>query len=143
MCIRDRELAKQGKVQVYWYHDFLGQLVEEYTSISVAGTHGKTTTTGMISHVMAEVAPTGFLIGDGTGAVSYTHLTLQEVCPAMSLIQAAFYAKHHEAHHYYTIAQCMQEHDVCYETARTSMAVSYTHLYISFLSTFLTAVDHG
>lgn len=61
------ELAKQGKVQVYWYHDFLGQLVEEYTSISVAGTHGKTTTTGMISHVMAEVAPTGFLIGDGTG----------------------------------------------------------------------------
>lgn len=61
------ELAKQGKAQVYWYHDFLGQLVEEYTSISVAGTHGKTTTTGMISHVMAEVAPTGFLIGDGTG----------------------------------------------------------------------------
>ena len=61
------ELAKEGKVTTYWYHDFLGQLVDEYTSISVAGTHGKTTTTGMISHVMAEVAPTGFLIGDGTG----------------------------------------------------------------------------
>lgn len=53
--------------------------------------------------------------------LTYDAQTLQEVCPAMSLIQAAFYAKHHEAHHYYTIAQCMQEHDVCYETARTSM----------------------
>ncbi len=64
---RAQELAKEGKVQVYWYHDFLGQLVDEYTSISVAGTHGKTTTTGMVSHVMEMVAPTGFLIGDGTG----------------------------------------------------------------------------
>ncbi len=61
------ELSKEGKVKVYWYHDFLGQLVDEYKSISVAGTHGKTTTTGMISHVMEMVAPTGFLIGDGTG----------------------------------------------------------------------------
>ncbi|MEG1474921.1 MAG: UDP-N-acetylmuramate--L-alanine ligase [Longicatena sp.] len=54
-------------VKTYWYHDFLGRLVEEYTSISVAGTHGKTTTTGMLSHVMSLVAPTGYLIGDGTG----------------------------------------------------------------------------
>ena len=64
---RAMELAKEGKVTIYWYHDFLGKLVQEYTSISVAGTHGKTTTTGMVSHVMDKVAPTGFLIGDGTG----------------------------------------------------------------------------
>lgn len=66
------ELAKQGKVQVYWYHDFLGQLVEEYTSISVAGTHGKTTTTGMISHVMAEVAQ-----------LIFDWLMVQEICRMM------------------------------------------------------------
>ena len=28
---------------------------------------GKTTTTGMLSHVMSLASPTGFLIGDGTG----------------------------------------------------------------------------
>lgn len=54
-------------VKTYWYHEFLGQLVKEYTSVSVAGTHGKTTTTGMLSHVMSLAAPTGYLIGDGTG----------------------------------------------------------------------------
>ena len=39
-------------------------MIEEYTSVSVAGTHGKTTTTGMVSHMMSLVAPTGYLIGD-------------------------------------------------------------------------------
>lgn len=60
-------LKQDNKAQVYWYHEFLGALVQEYTSVSVAGTHGKTTTTGMLSHVMSLVAPTGYLIGDGTG----------------------------------------------------------------------------
>lgn len=60
-------LKEAKKAVVYWYHEFLGQLIQEYTSISVAGTHGKTTTTGMLSHVMSLQAPTGFLIGDGTG----------------------------------------------------------------------------
>lgn len=72
--------AKQMKnVTCYYYHEFLGKLVEEYTSISVAGTHGKTTTTGMLSHVVAKIAPTGYLIGDGTGMmpVNGTHFVLE------------------------------------------------------------------
>ncbi|MGX8852332.1 UDP-N-acetylmuramate--L-alanine ligase [Amedibacillus sp. YH-ame10] len=62
-----QEALANPSVTTYWYHEFLGKLVEEYTSVSVAGTHGKTTTTGMVSHVMSLVAPTGYLIGDGTG----------------------------------------------------------------------------
>lgn len=54
-------------VKTYWYNEFLGELLTHYTSISVAGTHGKTTTTGMLSHVLSHVSPTGFLIGDGHG----------------------------------------------------------------------------
>lgn len=54
-------------VKTYWYNEFLGELLTHYNSISVAGTHGKTTTTGMISHVLSHVDPTGFLIGDGHG----------------------------------------------------------------------------
>ena len=64
------EVAKalsMDSVTTYWYHDFLGKLIKDYISISVAGTHGKTTTTGMLSHVMSLAAPTGYLIGDGTG----------------------------------------------------------------------------
>lgn len=53
-------------VTTYTYKAFLAKLLEEYTSISVVGTHGKTTTTGMLSHVL-EPLKRGYLIGDGSG----------------------------------------------------------------------------
>ncbi len=49
------------------YHKFLGQLIDGYTSIAVTGSHGKTSTTGLLSHVLEELRPTSYLIGDGTG----------------------------------------------------------------------------
>ncbi len=49
------------------YHEFLGEFLRSYRLISVAGSHGKTTTTGLLSSVMKEFGKTGWLIGDGTG----------------------------------------------------------------------------
>jgi UDP-N-acetylmuramate--alanine ligase len=49
------------------YHEFLGEFLKNYHLISIAGSHGKTTTTGMISGVMNRFEKTGYLIGDGTG----------------------------------------------------------------------------
>lgn len=49
------------------YHEFLGEFLKNYHLISIAGSHGKTTTTGMLSTVMSKFAKTGYLIGDGTG----------------------------------------------------------------------------
>lgn len=49
------------------YHEFLGKFLKNYHLISIAGSHGKTTTTGMISSVMNLYKKTGYLIGDGTG----------------------------------------------------------------------------
>ncbi len=54
-------------VTTYTYPQFLGHLVDQYHSICVCGTHGKTGTTGMLAHVLSKVSPTGYLIGDGTG----------------------------------------------------------------------------
>ncbi len=34
------------------YHEFLGKLIEGYTSIGVAGAHGKASTTGLLSRVV-------------------------------------------------------------------------------------------
>jgi UDP-N-acetylmuramate--alanine ligase len=59
--------ARQKGARGIRYHDFLGKLQEEYTSIAIAGTHGKTTTTGLLSHVLRLNYPTSYLIGDGTG----------------------------------------------------------------------------
>src|SRR5699024_115805 len=59
--------AKRMGVPFYWYHDFLGEWLKQYTSIAVTGAHGKTSTTGLLAHVFDHAYPISYLIGDGTG----------------------------------------------------------------------------
>ncbi|GAB2026349.1 UDP-N-acetylmuramate--L-alanine ligase [Lactovum odontotermitis] len=49
------------------YHQFLGEFMQNFISIGVAGAHGKTSTTGMLSHILSNLEDTSYLIGDGTG----------------------------------------------------------------------------
>ncbi|MGL6300042.1 UDP-N-acetylmuramate--L-alanine ligase [Streptococcus iniae] len=49
------------------YHEFLGDFMKQFTSLGVAGAHGKTSTTGLLSHVLRNITDTSYLIGDGTG----------------------------------------------------------------------------
>lgn len=60
--------ACQAK-QIAWqsYPDTVEEVVKMHTSIGVSGTHGKTSTTGLLAHVLGEAAPTSYLIGDGEG----------------------------------------------------------------------------
>ncbi|MCM3091960.1 MULTISPECIES: UDP-N-acetylmuramate--L-alanine ligase [unclassified Cytobacillus] len=60
------EAMKLG-LPVVRYHRFLGDFMKNFTSIAVTGAHGKTSTTGLLAHVMRGAKPTSFLIGDGTG----------------------------------------------------------------------------
>ncbi|MDM7863333.1 UDP-N-acetylmuramate--L-alanine ligase [Staphylococcus borealis] len=59
--------AHDLKLDMIRYHDFLGHVIDQYTSVAVTGAHGKTSTTGLLSHVMNGDKKTSFLIGDGTG----------------------------------------------------------------------------
>ncbi|WP_181349911.1 UDP-N-acetylmuramate--L-alanine ligase [Thalassobacillus sp. CUG 92003] len=59
--------AKKLGLPYYRYHEFLGEWLGKYTSVAVTGAHGKTSTTGLLSHVLSENYPTSYLIGDGTG----------------------------------------------------------------------------
>ena len=54
-------------VPVIRYHRFLGDYIKNFTSVAITGAHGKTSTTGLLSHVLRGAKPTSFLIGDGTG----------------------------------------------------------------------------
>lgn len=49
------------------YHEFLGEFMKGFTSLGVAGAHGKTSTTGLLAHIMKNITDTSYLIGDGTG----------------------------------------------------------------------------
>ncbi|MDK6809798.1 UDP-N-acetylmuramate--L-alanine ligase [Ligilactobacillus agilis] len=59
--------AKELGLKVQTYPETVEMLVTETTSIGVAGAHGKTSTSGLLAHVLSGVAPTSFLVGDGTG----------------------------------------------------------------------------
>lgn len=59
--------AMELGLPVIRYHRFLGDFMKRYTSVAVTGAHGKTSTTGLLAHVMGGAEPTSYLIGDGTG----------------------------------------------------------------------------
>lgn len=61
------EEAKRLEIPVIRYHRFLGEFMQNFTSVAVTGAHGKTSTTGLLSHVIEGARPTAYLIGDGTG----------------------------------------------------------------------------
>ncbi len=67
----NEEVKKAKKENVYYeYNDFLSKFIENYYSIAVSGSHGKTTTTSLIAHILSEVDECGYLIGDGTSHVT-------------------------------------------------------------------------
>ncbi len=61
------EKAYELGIEVVRYHDFLGEYMQKFISIAVTGSHGKTSTTGLLAHVISGHAPSSYLIGDGTG----------------------------------------------------------------------------
>jgi UDP-N-acetylmuramate--alanine ligase len=61
-----QEAMKLG-LPIVRYHRFLGDFMQNFTSVAVTGAHGKTSTTGLLAHVIKGAKPTSFLIGDGTG----------------------------------------------------------------------------
>jgi UDP-N-acetylmuramate--alanine ligase len=61
-----QEAMKLG-LPIVRYHRFLGDFMHNFVSVAVTGAHGKTSTTGLLAHVMKGAEPTSFLIGDGTG----------------------------------------------------------------------------
>ncbi|UCZ52317.1 UDP-N-acetylmuramate--L-alanine ligase [Bacillus shivajii] len=59
--------ANDQNIKVHQYPTFLGEFIQQFTSIAVTGSHGKTSTTGLMAHVLQDAKPTSYLIGDGTG----------------------------------------------------------------------------
>ena len=49
------------------YQDLIGSLTKKYETISVAGTHGKTTTSLLISNILDSEIGANYFVGDGRG----------------------------------------------------------------------------
>ncbi len=62
--------AKLLDLKIYEYNEMLGKVANMFELITVAGCHGKTTTTSLLSHVLKNMGGCNYLIGDGTGFAS-------------------------------------------------------------------------
>ena len=73
--------ARARGLATHSYPEFMGQLTQVVPTVCVAGTHGKTTTVGLIGHILAQLGlePT-VISGGGRAAVGDGSLLVLESC---------------------------------------------------------------
>lgn len=68
----------KGKI-VYEYNQFLSKLIKEKYSIAICGSHGKTTSVGLLATIMKRYNPS-YLRGDGIGKWTNSKYIIFEAC---------------------------------------------------------------
>lgn len=91
------------------YNEIIGDLTNKFRTVSVTGTHGKTTTSSMISHIVNNTLGCNYFIGDGRGHASKEN--------DLFVIESDEFNKHFLAYHP-SISVCTNielEHTECYD----------------------------
>lgn len=83
--------AKELNLKIYTYQEMIGNLIKDYKSIAVTGCHGKTTTTGMLAHILDNTVGANYLIGDGTGSANIKN--------KLFALEACEYKRHFLSYH--------------------------------------------
>lgn len=96
-------------LKIIEYNDLLGSLSSKFKTIGVSGTHGKTTTSTMISHVLRETKGCNYFIGDGTGFADKDN--------DLFVLESCEYKKHFLSYspYYAIITNIELEHTECYK----------------------------
>ena len=88
--------AQELELNIYSYQDMLSRLTDMFQTITIAGCHGKTSTTALLSHILNNISGANYLIGDGTGYASKENQYF--------VLEACEYKRHFLAYHpYYAI----------------------------------------
>ena len=59
--------AEVKGLKIYTYEEMVAKLTKMFKTTTIAGCHGKTTTSSMLHHVLNNISGSNCLIGDGTG----------------------------------------------------------------------------
>jgi len=88
--------AMELELPIHTYQEMVAKLTKMFKTITVAGCHGKTSTTSMLTHVFDDLVGCNCLIGDGTGHASKEN--------KFFALEACEYKRHFlEYHPYYAI----------------------------------------
>ena len=90
------------------YNEVVGDVTKLFETVGVCGTHGKTTTSLLISHIINNVLGCSFFVGDGTGYASSDN--------KIFVIESDEYNKHFLAYHPFisVITNIELDHTECY-----------------------------
>ena len=106
---KEIQRLKGLNLEMIKYQDLIGSLTKKYETISVSGTHGKTTTTLMIASILDEFMGVNYFVGDGRGHGSIDNKVL--------VLESCEYNKHFLS--YYPknliITNIDLEHTECYK----------------------------
>ena len=91
------------------YNEIIGELTDKFETISVSGTHGKTTTSSLITHVVNSIYGCNYFIGDGSGHADPKNKYF--------VIESDEFNRHFLAYHptYSIITNIELEHTECYK----------------------------
>ena len=91
------------------YNEVVGGITKEFNTVSVSGTHGKTTTTSLLKHLFENTIHCNYFIGDGTGHIDMKNKLL--------VIESDEFNRHFLAYHPTTvIITCIElEHTEIYK----------------------------
>ncbi len=106
---KEIQRVKSLGLKVIKYNEIMGQIIDMFKSIGVSGTHGKTTTSSLVRHILEDYIGCNYFIGAGDGYVSNDN--------EYFVVESDEFNRHFTAYHpkYSIITNIEAEHLECYK----------------------------